>query len=44
MVTALLGESAQQRGIESGAKYLISKPFDPDDLMWEIEDALKNKQ
>ncbi|MFH1189232.1 MAG: response regulator [Candidatus Omnitrophota bacterium] len=41
MVTALLGESAQRRGIESGAEYLISKPFDPDDLLWEIEDVLK---
>lgn len=44
MVTALLGESAQQRGLESGAKYLISKPFDPDDLLWEIGDALKGKR
>lgn len=44
MVTALIGESAQRRGIESGAEYLISKPFDPKDLLWEIEDVLKKKQ
>jgi DNA-binding response OmpR family regulator len=43
MVTALLGESVQRHGIESGAEYLISKPFDPDDLLWEIEDVLKKK-
>ncbi len=41
MVTALLGESVQRRGTESGAEYLISKPFDPEDLLWEIEDVLK---
>jgi len=41
MVTALIGESAKKTGIESGAAYLISKPFDPADLLWEIEDALK---
>jgi two-component system alkaline phosphatase synthesis response regulator PhoP len=44
MVTALIGESTQRRGIESGAEYLISKPFDPKDLLWEIEDVLKKKQ
>ena len=41
MVTALLGESVQRQGIECGAEYLISKPFDPNDLLWEIEDVLK---
>jgi two-component system, OmpR family, alkaline phosphatase synthesis response regulator PhoP len=44
MVTSLIGESTQRHGIESGAEYLISKPFDPDDLLWEIEDVLKKKQ
>ena len=41
MLTALIGESARERGLESGAKYLISKPYDPADLLWIIEDALK---
>lgn len=41
VLTALIGESAKERGLESGAKYLISKPYDPADLLWVIEDALK---
>jgi DNA-binding response OmpR family regulator len=44
MITSLIGESTQRHGIESGAEYLISKPFDLDDLLWEIEDVLKKKQ
>ena len=44
MVTSLIGESTQRHGIESGAEYLISKPFDPEDLLWEIEDVLKKKK
>jgi CheY-like chemotaxis protein len=41
MVTALLGGTATKKALESGAEYLITKPFDPSDLLWEIEDALK---
>lgn len=41
MLTALIGESAKARGIESGAKYLISKPYDPEDLLWLIKDSIK---
>ena len=44
MVTGLLGEPVQRQGKECGADYLISKPFDPEDLLWEIEDVLKKKQ
>ena len=44
MVTALSGEPTQRRGIECGAEYLISKPFDPNDLLWEIEDVLKKRE
>lgn len=43
MVTSLFGDSVAKTGKESGASYLISKPFDPADLLWEIGDALKNK-
>ena len=41
MLTALLGESAKEKSLESGAKYLISKPYYPEDLLRVIEDALK---
>jgi DNA-binding response OmpR family regulator len=44
MVTSLFGKSAVEKGVESGAAYLISKPFDPADLIWQIEDVLKNKR
>jgi len=44
LITALIGESAQEHGLECGAEYLISKPFDPSDLLWEIEDALKKRK
>ena len=43
MVTALFGDSIKEKGLEVGAKYLISKPYDPQDLLWEIEDVLKKK-
>ena len=43
MLTGLIGKSVKDRGLESGAKYLISKPYDPADLLWVIEDALKKK-
>lgn len=41
MVTGLIGDSIQQAGHKSGATYIISKPFDPSDLLWEIGDVLK---
>ena len=41
MLTALLGESAKEKSLESGAKYLISKPYYPEDLLRVIEDTLK---
>lgn len=41
LVTALLGESIQEKGMESGAAYVISKPYDTADLLWQIEDAIK---
>lgn len=44
LVTALLGESIQEKGMESGAAYVISKPYDPADLLWEIEDAIKKRR
>lgn len=44
MVTALLGGTATKKALESGAEYLITKPFDAADLLWEIEDALKKKK
>lgn len=44
MVTALLGGTATKKALESGAEYLITKPFDPSDLLWEIQDALKKKK
>lgn len=44
MVTSLFGESAKEAGRESGAAHVISKPFDPTDLLWIIEDVLKRKK
>lgn len=43
MVTGLFGESIQKEGLRSGAEYIISKPFDPADLLWEIGDVLQKK-
>lgn len=44
MVTGLIGDSARDAGLAKGAKYLISKPYDPEDLLWEIENALKTSK
>ncbi|MCX5677579.1 MAG: response regulator [Candidatus Omnitrophica bacterium] len=44
LVTALLGEGIQEKGAESGAAYVISKPYDSNDLLWEIEDAIKKSK
>jgi Response regulators consisting of a CheY-like receiver domain and a winged-helix DNA-binding domain len=43
LITALIGESPQKHGLESGAEYVLSKPFDPKDLLWEIENVLKKR-
>jgi DNA-binding response OmpR family regulator len=43
MVTGLSGDSIQKQGHKSGAEYVISKPFDPADILWEIDDVLKKK-
>ena len=37
MVTALIGNDAKAKGMEKGAAYFISKPFDPEDLLSEIK-------
>ena len=44
MLTALIGESALDKALGVGARSLISKPCDPEDLLWQIEDAIKNKR
>lgn len=44
MLTALLGDPVKEKGLAKGAKYFISKPYDPEDLLWVIEDALKNRR
>ena len=41
LVTALLGDSIQGEGAGCGAAHVISKPYDPDDLLWIIKDTLK---
>ena len=43
MVTALIGKDARQAALERGAKYFISKPFDPEDLLSQIKKILKGK-
>ena len=40
MVTALIGEDAKAKGLEKGAKYFISKPFDPEELLSQIKTIL----
>ncbi|MCX5677554.1 MAG: response regulator [Candidatus Omnitrophica bacterium] len=42
IITALIGESAVEAGLESGAVCVISKPFDPADLLEKIADVLKS--
>ena len=41
MVTALVGEEAEAKGLDRGAKYFISKPFDPDKLLSEVRTAIE---
>ncbi len=37
MVTALIGKEVMLEGMRDGAEYLISKPFDPAELLAEIK-------
>jgi DNA-binding response OmpR family regulator len=43
MVTALIGKDAAQTGLDRGAKYFISKPFDPEELLAQIKRILEEK-
>ena len=43
MVTALIGKDAEEKGLERGAEYFISKPFDPEELLAQIKKILKGK-
>jgi DNA-binding response OmpR family regulator len=40
MVTALKGEDPKRKGIQLGADYFVSKPFDSDELLTEIWSVL----
>ena len=41
MVTALIGKDVEAKGLERGADYFISKPFDPEELLSKIKSVLK---
>ena len=41
MVTALIGKDAIETSLARGAKYFISKPFDPEELLSQIKKILK---
>ena len=41
MVTALIGTDAKAKGMERGATYFISKPFDPEELVLEINKIVR---
>ena len=43
MVTALIGEDAEEKGLERGADYFISKPFDPEVLLNTIKTIFKKR-
>jgi DNA-binding response OmpR family regulator len=43
MLTALAQEKDLSRGLEAGASCFITKPFNPVDLISEIEQAIGNK-
>lgn len=40
MITALIGKDAETKGLERGADYFISKPFDPEELLTKIKTIL----
>ena len=41
MVTAFIGDDAKKKGLEQGAQYFISKPFDPEELLSEIKNIVE---
>ena len=41
MVTALIGEDPKAKGLERGADYFISKPFDTEELLSTIKTILE---
>ena len=41
MVTALIGKDVEAKGLERGADYFISKPFDPEELLSKIKTILE---
>ncbi len=44
IVTALVGEDTAEKSRERGAKYFISKPFDPEELLAKIKSILGKEQ
>ena len=40
IVTALIGKDVENKGLERGADYFISKPFDPEELLAKIKTIL----
>ncbi len=42
MVTALMGEDAEAKGIQRGAEFFISKPFDPEELLTRVKALIGN--
>jgi DNA-binding response OmpR family regulator len=43
IVTALIGKDVMSEGVKDGAEYLISKPFDPAELLAEIKKVVEDK-
>ena len=41
MVTAFIGDDAKKKGLEQGAQYFISKPFNPEELLSEIKNIVE---
>jgi len=44
MVTALISRDVKTEGLNNGAEYLISKPFDPAELLAEIKNVIEGKE
>jgi len=43
MVTALAGKDTETKGLESGATYFISKPFDSQELLSDVQKAMEKR-